>query len=438
MIDADHICRGEGIRWMRRFLGLDEDAPVKHPHVYSGFGTRILGISAPEKTGGTAALLIPSVGCPVGCNFCSTSALYGGKGNFINFYKTGDELFHVMCDIEKSLQVQSFFVMDENFLLHRTRALRLLELMEQNKKSWSLYVFSSARVLRSYTMDQLIRLGISWVWMGLEGEGSTYAKLSGVETKQLVRELQSHGIRVLGSTIIGLENHTPENMDAVINHAVDHDTVFHQFMLYTPIPGTPLHAELAGNGMLLTEEELPAADTHGQFRFNYRHSAIETGRETEYLRRAFVRDFERNGPSLARMFRVVMAGWGKYKNHPDPCVRERFHREIKYLKSTYSAAVWAMKQWYRKDRTIHRKIGSLLQDIYREFGWTRLIAPVLGIFVYLSLRREQKRLESGWTYEPRMFREKNLKAAVRESLSYSVEHQEKTGFPEMNRLSHPV
>jgi len=66
--------------------------------------------------------------------------------------------------------------------------------MEEHNKSWALYVFSSANVLRSYTIDQLVALGISWVWMGLEGKGSHYAKLAGTDTVTLVRTLQSHGI----------------------------------------------------------------------------------------------------------------------------------------------------------------------------------------------------------------------------------------------------
>ena len=37
----------------------------------------------------------------------------------------------------------------------------------------------------------------------------------------LARELQSHGIALLGSTIIGLEHHTPDNIGAEIEHAVD-------------------------------------------------------------------------------------------------------------------------------------------------------------------------------------------------------------------------
>jgi radical SAM superfamily enzyme YgiQ (UPF0313 family) len=417
-IDVDHVCKGEGVRWFRKFLGQNENAPIKHPYVYSGYGTRILGISTPDKPVNTAAMLIPSVGCPIGCNFCSTSALFGGKGKSINFYETGDELFTVMCDIEAKLKISAFFVMDENFLLHRNRTLRLLELMKENNKSWALFVFSSARVLKSYTMEQLIRLGISWAWMGLEGEDSTYAKLSGIETREFVQELQSHGIRVLGSTIIGLENHTSDNIEQVIDYAISHDTVFHQFMLYTPVPGTPLYEQHKKNGTILDEDERPAADNHGQYRFNYRHEHIKDGKETEYLRSAFSRDFEKNGPSLARMIRTMLNGWKRYRNHPDPCIRKRMAWEIKYLKTTYAAAVWAMKRWYRDDQRMHDMIGSLLSDIYKEFGWkTRIIAPLLGIYAHTTIRREQKRLADGWSYEPNIFYEKNARALELEALA---------------------
>ena len=33
----------------------------------------------------------------MGCNFCTTSAFFGGKGKFLNFYDTGEELFEVMA-----------------------------------------------------------------------------------------------------------------------------------------------------------------------------------------------------------------------------------------------------------------------------------------------------------------------------------------------------
>ena len=409
-IDADHIVKGEGIRWFRKYLGQDEKSPIRHLVTYSAHGTRILGIPLhrEHKHGNTAAILIPSVGCPIGCNFCATSALFGGKGSFINFHETGDELYAVMGDIEKKLKVSSFFVLDENFLLHRKRALRLLELMEANRKSWSLYVFSSARVLSSYTMEQLAGLGIAYIWMGLEGEASAYRKINGIDTRELIRRLQSHGIRVLGSSIIGLENHTPESMERVIAYAVSHASVFHQFMLYTPLPGTPLFEAHRQDGSLLPETAFSLADTHGQYRFNFHHPHIPQGREEQLLLKAFHRDFEVNGPSLARLIDTLLKGWQRYKKAPDARIRQRWVRDAAPLRTVYAGAVWAMQKHYRENLPMADKMASLLRQIYQSFGWLpRISAPLIGRFLYASLQREERRLASGWTYEPKTFYEKN-------------------------------
>ncbi|MBN2578640.1 MAG: cobalamin-dependent protein [Pirellulales bacterium] len=407
-IDADHVVRGEGVRWFRTFLGEDPHRPVRHPLIPTRIGTRTLGIAISEKPGETAATVIPSVGCPMGCNFCATSAMFGGKGKFFNFYPTGDELFEILVQLERELKARSFFIMDENFLLERRRALRLLELMKEHDKSWIFYVFSSAGVLCSYRMEELVALGVSWVWMGLEGENSQYSKLNGVDTLALVRQLQEHGIRVLGSTIIGLENHAPENIDAAIDYAVRHDADFHQFMLYTPIPGTPLYRELEEQGVLLTEDEMPLPDVHGQYRFNYRHPRIPAGQETELLLRAFERDFAVNGPSMLRIVRTTLSGWQRYKNHPDPRVRRRFAWEIEGLATAYTAAVAAGRRYYRRQPALREKMDRLLEDLFREFGWkARLSALVGGPYVHYKIRREEKRLARGWTYEPPTFYDKN-------------------------------
>ena len=406
MIDADHIVRGEGISWMRRYLGEDEHAPIHHPAIVSGLQTRIMGVRLPQRKGGTAATIIPSVGCPMGCNFCATSAFFGGKGKFVNFYETGDELFEVMCRIESELKVHSFFVMDENFLLHRARAMRLLERMKQEGKSWELSVFASANAIRKYTMLELVELGVSWVWMGLESPKSSYNKLQGADIGQLTRELREHGIRVQGSTIIGLEHHTPDNIVEEIESAVGYQTDFHQFMLYTPVPGTPLYQEMADQGRLLTDIDL--ADIHGQFKFNFRHSAISRDDSKRFLDWAFWRDFERNGPSLYRMCQTMLQGWQRYKDYPDPRVRERFTREVKKLSGAYNAALWVMEREFKKvNRSVSEQIHKLRREVEKEFPViARLTAASLGPILLWSTRREENRLASGRTYEPPTFVER--------------------------------
>ena len=407
-VDADHVVKGDGVRWMRTYLGADPERPIRHPEIVSGHGTRNLGLTLRERPGDVAATVIPSCGCPMGCNFCSTSAMFGGKGHSVRFYKTGDELFEIMSQLEANMKVQSFFMMDENFLLDRKRALRLLELMEQHDKSWALYVFSSANALKTYSIEELVGLGISWVWLGLEGEDSRYTKLHGTDAFDLVRRLQSHGIRVLGSTIIGLENHTLDNIDRVIDYAARYDTDLHQFMLYTPIPGTPLHAELSAQGRMKDESECHPGDVHGQLIFNYRHPHIRKGEESELMVRAFQRDFEVNGPSLVRIVRTTLAGWKRHKNHLNPRIRRRYAWEARELGTTFTAAVAGARLYYRRNPRMRAKMDALLKELHREFGLkSRLYAAAGGRYVLWTIRREEKRLARGWTYEPPTYYEWN-------------------------------
>jgi len=399
-VDADHVVRGDGIAWMRAYLGEDTSAPIRHPHIVSGFDVRAMGLKASEAASETAATIIPSVGCPLGCNFCTTSAFFGGKGKFLNFYNTGKELFDVMCEMERTMKVRSFFMMDENFLLHRQRAMELLNLMKAEGKAWAMYVFSSANAIRKYSMKELVELGISWIWMGLESPRAGYAKLQGQDTRSLTRELRQHGIKLLGSSIIGLEHHTPDNIAEEIEHAVAHETDFHQFMLYTPVPGTPLHKEMTEKNRML---KVNLADIHGQDKFNFQHAAISRDDSNRFLNLAFLRDFQRNGPSLFRICRTTMDGWKRYKNDADPRIRKRFEWEVRSIRTAYSGLLWAMeKQLYRSNRAISDQIRALRLDIGAEFGIvTRTISWVLGPVALWTSRHEERRLSEGKTYEPK-------------------------------------
>lgn len=400
MIDADHIVKGEGISWMRGYLGEDVGAGIVHPAIVSGLRTRIMGVRLPDRKGATAATIIPSVGCPMGCNFCTTSAFFGGKGKFVNFYDSGEQLFSVMCQMEEKLKVKSFFVMDENFLLHRQRAMELLALMKAAGKSWELSVFASANAIRKYTMEELVELGVSWLWMGLESPQASYTKLQGTDTRELTRQLREHGIRVQGSTIIGLEHHTPDNIRGEIEHAVEHDTDFHQFMLYTPVPGTPLHAQMLAEGRMRDDVEF--ADIHGQYKFNFHHAAISRDDSKRFLDWAFWRDFERNGPSLYRICQTMLQGWKRYKDYPDARVRERFAREMKKVGTAYNAALWAMERQFRAvNRGVSEQIGEVRREVEKECGlMSRVVADVLGPVLLWTTRREERRLARGVTYEP--------------------------------------
>ena len=398
LLEADHIVKGDGIAWMRRYLGEDPEAPIRHPALSSGFDLRVMGVKIPDKAD-SSATIISSVGCPMGCNFCTTSAFFGGKGKVLNLYSTGEELFQLMEEAETSRHIRSFFIMDENFLLQKQRVMELLARMKAAGKSWAFNIFSSANAIRKYSYEELVELGISSIWLGLESPHSNYAKLDGADTLRLTRELREHGIVLLGSTIIGLEHHTPENIREEIDHAIAHQTDLHQFMLYTPVPGTPLYDEMAQQGRLL---DVDLADIHGQNALTFEHPAITREQSKKFLDWAFRWDFERNGPSLFRICRTSFQGWMRYKNHPDMRVRERFRRETRMLRHAYAGVLWAMEHRLMKaNRSVALQIRALRKDLEQEFGVIAAAASrILGPLLWWTSIREEKRLRAGHRHEP--------------------------------------
>jgi hypothetical protein len=76
---------------------------------------------------------------------------------------------------------------------------------------------------------------------------------------------------------------------------------------------------------------------------------------------------------------------------------------------------------------MHEKMDRLLKDICRTFGWrTRLAAPLIGVYAYKRLLREERRLAAGWTYEPATFYDKNPAARALEKHAAPVPFRPET------------
>ena len=415
-IDADCVVPGEGIRWLQEYLGEDTRAPIRHPITYANFDTRVMGVPIPARFNSRAAPVFPGVGCPEGCDFCLTSAKFGGKGRSISFYKTGDELFSIMEQIERTLGTGSFTILDENFLLYRKRALRLLELMEKHGKAWDIYTFSSAKAMERYTIDQLVALGLNLVWLSIEGKDSHFKKLKGIDTLAVVEKYHAHGIRIVGSAIIGLPEHTPGNIDEAIEYAVSHNADIMQFMLYMPAPGTDLFERMTKQELMTSLKVMPVEDWHGQYKFNYQHQHIPAGQETEFIHRAFRRDFAINGPSLLRMFETQLTGYQRYKNHPNERIRNRFAIATNTPWAIFASAMsWAAVKYFRaeKNERVARRLETFLARLHGEFGWKVFATtPLLGRVFYQALRREERGLARGVSHEPRCSKFQNRAALI--------------------------
>jgi hypothetical protein len=329
LIDCDHVVKGEGIRWLRAFLGQDPDAPIVHPALASSERHMIHGVPVP---GPTASTLVPGVGCVNGCKFCCTTHFFGKR--YTPFLATGRELFEAACRISDARGTDEFFVLDENFLKDKRRAMDLMEEMERHQRFFEFQIFSSAEAITSFGLDNLERLGVTYVWIGVESSSETgnYAKNKGIDPRPLIAELRRRGIIVLASGILCMEHHTPENIGLDIDFMVGLEADFVQFMLLTPLPTTGLFQDHEARGILRTD--LPLEEWHGQRHLSYRHPAFPADSAAAWLKAAFRKDYEVNGSSMLRVLDTQWRGWqrlaGLGELDPGLAARRRnFERRLK-------------------------------------------------------------------------------------------------------------
>lgn len=300
-IDCDHVARGEGIRWLRRYLGEDESAPVRHPSLPSAEDKRLYGIPTP----GVGALLVPGVGCVNGCRFCCTSHFFSKE--YTPFFEKGEELYRTAVRISEDLGSDDFFVMDENFLKSRQRAQDLLACMERDQRPLQFAIFSSAEAITAFGIDNMVRLGVSFVWLGAESRREVYEKNKGLDLKALIRKLRDNGIVVLVSGILFLEHHTRENIQDDIDYIIDLGGDFTQFMQFTPLPGTRLYHQLKQEGRI--DFDLPFEEWHGQHLLNWHHPNFTRDEARRILNDAFRLEFDRNSASAYRMADTALRGY---------------------------------------------------------------------------------------------------------------------------------
>ncbi len=320
LIEHDHICQGEGIQFLRTLFNEDLDKPIKHPLSYSSFNRQVMGVPWASDGG----ILITGVGCANKCRFCATSHFFG---EYTSYLKTGQEIFDVCCEYEEKLGVTDFGVLDENFLKSKDRALELLEILERENRHFSFAIFSSAETLSSLgDLDILVRMGVNFIWIGVESKKEVYEKNKGVDFPSLFKELKRRGISVMASAILFLEEHDKETIWEDIKFASDLNADYLQFMQLGPLPGTALYQDYEQKNKLRTNADAPFQTQHGQKHIWFHHDHFTPEESSDYLKKAFRFDYQENGPSMIRSTQTSLQGYEYCLNHSHPMIKQKAGR----------------------------------------------------------------------------------------------------------------
>ncbi|MBI2520384.1 MAG: hypothetical protein HYV97_08195 [Bdellovibrio sp.] len=316
---CDSICREEGVTFMRKYLGqptLAQDQYV-HPDIFSRM--RIFGIPV-SVTG----MVFAGLGCPNACDFCCTSHFF--KNQHIRLLPTGKSIFELMNNQRKKYPDCDHTILDEDFLLSKTRAQDFLDLCRKNQVSFSTFCFASVKALKQYTCDELLEMGIDGVWVGYEGKAAGYEKHRGVNIDEFIKNLQAHGITVLTSMIVGIPYQSDEVARAEFDALMRTNPSLSQFLIYGPIPGTPFYEKVMKEELMhgdLIQDRRQFYKQCTGFYAMMKHPFMRRN-EIEQLQRDFYqRDFEILGPSIFRIAQIKLNGYLKYHNHPNSLLRKK-------------------------------------------------------------------------------------------------------------------
>ncbi len=306
---CDHLCHEEGIAFFRGLLGEDPAAPMSQSHLPRwGYGLPWLDPNPPGQT----PVMVASVGCPNGCDFCGTTEM---------FCKTRHQLLtpdQVHGEFQRAWRAnpychQATFLEEDSYqnVEYMREVGRLLrEDSEFGLSHYNFYCLSSNRSLSKWDLDDVMLTGVSTIFIGVESKFAPdegYGKRGGLSIQEMFKALHRRGIMTTGAWMVGFDFQNPQNIEEDFAEFLSCEPTMHQIARVCPFPATPMWEQMRGQGRIrddVTWEEISFYGGGGMAPANFTEEQI-MGKIEEGYRRLY----ETWGASIARILKVNLLGY---------------------------------------------------------------------------------------------------------------------------------
>ncbi len=195
--------------------------------------------------------IVANNGCVNKCSYCSVTSMFKGKNNLRSIDYVIDEI--------KRNKYKEWIFYDPNILSDKEYSIKLLNELKKLKIKWS--AAATINVGNDKDMLELLKeSGCVGLVIGLES--FTQENLNGVnkafnnvkEYKKLVKTIQSYGISVLATIMIGMETDTVESIRKIPDIVEEIGVDIPRYSVLTPYPGTPFFEQLEKEKRILTKD----------------------------------------------------------------------------------------------------------------------------------------------------------------------------------------
>ena len=195
------------------------------------------------------AMYTSSLACPYRCGYCTNDAVYGRKWNALD----PDQVSAELCDLVERYGLQLVWVVDDNFLVDRDRALGIAEgiCRRGTKFEWSIQ--ASVNLVNRLSVDEwrlMRRSGLAQVAQGADSGSHRVMKLMNKTFQNLsmiqeaAQRLSDAGVRPSFNLIFGYPGETPADQRQSIRLVMDvcrrYPGAEFWTNIFTPYPGAPV------------------------------------------------------------------------------------------------------------------------------------------------------------------------------------------------------
>ncbi|MBU2550873.1 MAG: hypothetical protein KKB20_20855 [Proteobacteria bacterium] len=394
--NADHLCREEGVRFMR---GLLDDEPVDREITQYHFpmtGFSIPGLEAQARI----PVLLVALGCPNACDFCNTSAFFRHRKIYV---AEPEQVYRFIKNYQARLRFKDLFVIlfDEDIFIRPDYVRELGRLLRGDPETWGVrwFSFGSMRSLAPFDPMELRECGVGSIWIGVEsflgGSGRTedrYAKRQGRSIEETFAGLHRHGIQTTGSLVLGFDFHTPDNLREDIDRFVALKPTFYQISPLTPCPGTELYERMADSGRIL--ETYGWEDFHlwkdDVFRLkHFQRNAIKS-----YFDYAHERLRDENGPPPLQIMESVLDSLTVFRKQNGAFHEYQYMRARKMATGLYGFLRACIL--HHPSPVVRERAGGLERRYREEVGRPPLLSRIISRHIAgrIAKRSRQPRVAS--------------------------------------------
>jgi radical SAM superfamily enzyme YgiQ (UPF0313 family) len=266
-----------------------------------------------------------SRGCPFDCEFCDIVVMYGRKPRV----KSPEQVVRELDALVDAGWRDSIFIVDDNFIGHRTKAKALLRAMIEWRRRRRIRVpFTTEASLNlvddEELLDLMVQAGFKRVFFGIEtpvpeslAECSKSAN-TGRDLAAAVRTIQTAGIEVMAGFIVGFDSDQSNVFERQLRFIQETGIVTAMVGMLNALPKTRLFTRLTAEGRILRETTgnnldgvlnfIPRLDREVLLR-GYRSLVRELYRPKVYYRRVrtFLKHYRKRGPRTTRSHSDIAA-----------------------------------------------------------------------------------------------------------------------------------